>query len=87
MFIPKNAFLGFCQVYSKFVNRSALITKYLQFVTNYKKIESFINFPSVLHKTIDNLVNYEFFDKIENSDVQNEIDESIFFDINSYYEE
>lgn len=34
MLLPKDAFLGFCQVYSKFVDYDALISEYLQFVVN-----------------------------------------------------
>ncbi|CAI6374205.1 unnamed protein product [Macrosiphum euphorbiae] len=72
--LPDDSFLVFCQVYNKFVDRNALISEYLQFVVNYKEIESTIKLKSNLHT----IINDNDLDEDRNSGDENYIDFSLY---------
>lgn len=67
--LPDDSFSVFYQVYNKFVDRNALIAEYLQFVVNYKEIESTIKLKSNLHT----IINEDDLDEFEDSGNDNEI--------------
>lgn len=78
--LPDDSFLVFCQVYNTFVDRNTLISEYLQFVVNYKEIESTIKLKSNLHT----ITNDDDLDEVENSGNENEI---VSIDFSLYDEE
>ncbi|XP_016662686.1 zinc finger MYM-type protein 1-like isoform X2 [Acyrthosiphon pisum] len=75
--LPDDSFLVFCQVYNKFVDRNALISEYLQFVVNYKEIESTIKLKSNLHT----IINDDDLDEDGNSGDENYIDFSLYDEV------
>jgi len=72
--LPDDSFLVFCQVYSKFVDRNTLVSEYLQFVVNYKEIESTIKLKPNLHT----IINDNDFGEVGNSSDENDIDFSLY---------